>query len=341
MYKACIIGTGRIASSLEKDPLRYKGCSHAGAYALHPEVELVAGADIDPAALGEFGADWKIPSSQLYDNYQAMLRGERCQLASICAYAPQRLEMVQAALDAGVKGLWLEKALGCSLNDAEQIQSAISAHQATAVVDYPRRGVNFYRTIKRIIDENAFGKLQSVTCHMTHQLIHTGTHAFDVLRFWCGEATLVSGFLEDAPTASGTIQDQGGSAQIHFSSGTTAFVSAYKKKYYIFQFDLVFENARILIGNDIAKVFLPDTSRLYTGFKELFETQSFDWGASHPRGMVAELLHSLKTGQEPLFSVTNAIEALRIALAIFESHRQGNRLIPLDAVDPTLHVESV
>lgn len=341
MFKACIIGTGRIASTLEKDPLRPRGCTHAGAYAANESVLLVAGADSSPEKLVEFGRDWQINPDRLYSDYRQMLADEPFDIASICAYAPQRLEMAKAALESGVKGLWLEKALGCSIAEGEAIRSLLVHHQAAAVVDYPRRARPPYRKIKALIAEETYGKLQSVTCHMTHQLIHTGTHAFDVLRYWCGEALSVSGKLETRPESQSAIKDQGGHATIPFSNGTVAFVSALRKKYYVFQFDLIFEDARILVGNDIEKVYLPNQSKLYTGFRELFEQPPLEWGSPHPRGMLPELIHSMDTRSEPLYSVENAIEALRIALAIFDSDRQGGKTVSPQEIDPQLVVESV
>ena len=341
MLKACIIGTGRIASSLEKDPLRPAGCTHAGAYQLRPDIKLAAGADTDKNALQAFGADWAIPTDRLDDSYAEMLRRERPDIVSVCAYAPQRREMALAALAAGAKGLWLEKAVGCSLADGLAIQQAATAAGAAVVVDYPRRARAHYRKVKQLIDEQTYGRLQTVTCHMTHQLVHTGTHAYDVLRYWCGEALSARAQLEHPLSDSGEIQDQGGDGEIRFANGATAFISARRKRYYIFQFDLVFENARILLGNDIAQVYLPAPSQLYTGFKELFPQTSYDWGHGHPRDMAAELVHCLRSGEEPLFSLPNAIESLRIALALFESHRQGGTPIDPHSVSPTLQVQSV
>lgn len=340
MLRACIIGTGRIASSLEKDPLRPPGCTHAGCYSLNPATELVAGADIDPAALASFGDDWNLPAERLYRDYRQMLAAESPDLASVCAYAPQRLEMALAALEAGAKGLWLEKALGCSLEEAEQIETALRKRGAAGVVDYPRRGRAAYRTIKSLIDAGTFGTLQSVTCHMTHQLIHTGTHAFDVLDYWCGEMIAASGTLEIGPSDDGRVRDQGGSGEMVFRSGVRAFISAYRKKYYIFQFDLIFEDARILIGNDIAKVYRPATSKNYSGFKELFEMPDFDWGKPYRRSMLDELIHCVKTGDAPLFSIANATTALRMALTLFESAKRGGAFVRPEEIDPTLRIEN-
>lgn len=341
MFKAAIIGTGRIASSLEKDPLRQVGCTHAGAYSINPDTVLAAGADIDGEALAAFGKDWNLSSSRLYSDYREMLKRESVDIASVCAYAPERLEMSLAAIEAGAKGLWLEKAIGCSIEEGECIGKAARDAGVTAVVDYPRRGWAAYRKIKALIGEEIYGKVQSITCHMTHQLIHTGTHAYDILRYWCGEALTVMGSLELGVVETRNIFDQGGHATLEMENGAVAFVSAHRKKYYIFQFDVIFERARILIGNDISTVYLQEESKNYSGFKELFRQDSFDWGSGYERDMLADLVHCVKTRETPLYSLENAIEALRIALAIFESSRRGGKAVEPRSIDPSSRVESV
>lgn len=56
--------------------------------------------------------------------------------------------------------------------------------------------------------------------------------------------------------------------------------------------------------------------------------------------MLPELIHSMRTGESPLYSVRNAIEALRIALAIFASDAAGGNAIRPDEVDPELRIEN-
>ena len=176
---------------------------------------------------------------------------------------------------------------------------------------------------------------------MTHQLIHTGTHAFDILRYWCGDALNVSGALEEGLENSKELKDQGGHAEIEFDSGATAFISAYRKKYYIFQFDLIFENARIMIGNDIQKVYLPGDSQNYQGFKELFEQSDYTFTSSPHPGMLQDLINAIRNDTQVTCSARNAVEALKIGLAIFQSHREARRPIAPCDVDPGFVVESV
>jgi len=340
-YRAAIIGTGRIASALEQDPLRPHPCTHAGHYDKHPRCEIVGGADIDPAALSAFGRRWSLPSSTLYSDYRRMLEEVRPDIVSVCAFAPDRLAMCRQAIEYGCRALWIEKALGCSLAEAEEIARLVEGHSIKAVVDHPRRLQSRYRTIKRFIDERRFGSLQSVTCHMTHQLIHTGTHAYDLLNDWCGDAVSVAGHLEEGIEENEPLQDQGGHAAIRFSSGTAAFVSAYRKKYYIFQFDLIFEQARILIGNDIQQVYLPDKSKLYSGFDELFLQDGFNLYLQPEGDMLEDLIAALDHDRPPVSSVANAVDALRLGLAIFWSHERGGRPVAPSDVPARLRVASL
>ena len=107
--RAAIIGTGRIGSALERDPLRTKPHTHAGWYVSHPHILLSGGADTSPDRLAEFGAAWDLPAGCLFASYPDLLAALRPDLVSVCAYAPERVAMAQAALRAGARGLWLEK----------------------------------------------------------------------------------------------------------------------------------------------------------------------------------------------------------------------------------------
>jgi predicted dehydrogenase len=340
-YRAAIIGTGRIASLLERDPLRAKPHSHAGWYRHHPDIELMGGADIDQERLATFGMDWGIPDSHLFTDYREMLHCLRPNIVSICAYASQRLEMVQASIEAGASGLWIEKAVVCSLAEAGVLERLLRESGVKAIVDHPRRTDPAYRAVKRIIDERTLGELLGVTCMMSGNLIHTGSHAYDMLQFWCGEMTGAIGWLEQETPLEGPIEDCGGSGHMIFDSGAHAFIVGSSRDYYIFQFDLAFTQGRIQIGNDIRRVLRPAPSRLYSGFEELFEVPGFELNDPYRYPMVYDLVHALETNQEPLMSVGNAINAFKMGLALFQSDREGHRLLTPRELDPSLRIESI
>jgi predicted dehydrogenase len=340
-YRAAIIGTGRIGSSLEKDPLRNKPHSHAGWYRHHPEIDLCAGADINHDRLAAFGQDWGLSPSCLYQDYRLMLERVKPDLVSICAYAPQRLEMVRAAMEAGAIGLWIEKAIACSLGEAETLQRMLLESGVKAIVDHPRRADPAYRAVRRMIREGVLGELNAVTCSMNGSLMHTGSHAYDMLQFWCGEMTGAIAWLERPASRSVPIEDCCGYGHIMFDSGVHAYILAHTRDYYIFQFDLTFTGGRILLGNDIRKVLQPSPSRLYSGFLELFEVPGYELNDPYPYPMVYDLIHAIETGHEPVMSVSNAVDAFRMGLALFQSDRAGNRLVKPDELDRSLRIESI
>ncbi len=340
-YRAAIIGTGRIASLLERDPLRSKPHTHAGWYRHHPQIELVAGADIDPGRLAEFGRDWGIPQHRLFTDYLQMLEQIRPDLVSICAYAPQRLEQIEASIRFGARGLWIEKAIACSLREIHALKETLHFSGVKAIVDHPRRADPAYRAVRRVIREKSLGKLLEITCSMSGSLIHTGTHAYDMLDFWCGPVQWAAGWLEKPQDAHAPLEDCGGHGHIVFENGVHAFVVGGTRDYYLFQFDLTFTRGRIQIGNDIHKVLLPAPSRLYSGFLELFEAPDYELSDPYPRPMVYDLVHALESGEEPLMSVDNAVTAFRTGLSIFQSHLEGHRPVRLEELDETLRILSV
>jgi predicted dehydrogenase len=340
-YRAVIIGTGRIASLLERDPLRGKPHTHAAWYRHHPGIDLVAGADINPEHLQAFGKDWGIPQAHLFADYRDMLEAVKPDIVSICAYAPQRFEMIQDAVQSGARGLWIEKAIACSIQEAEALQELLLKSGVKAIVDHPRRFNPAYRAVRRIITEQTLGELLTVTCMMSGNLIHTGTHAFDMLNYWCGEMTGAIGWLERPLPASGPVEDCGGNGHIIFNSGIHAFIAGPARTYYIFRFDLAFSRGRILIGNDIQKVLLPGPSKLYSGFTELFESADYKLWEPAPQPMVYDLISALESGVEPTSSVSNAIKAFKMGLALFQSQRERNRLVGHADLDKSLRILSI
>src|SRR5215218_9261083 len=104
--RAAIIGTGRIGSALERDPRRSKPHTHAGWYVSHPHILLSGGADTNADRLRQFGEDWGLSADQLFPDYAELLATVQPDLVSICAYAPERVAMAEAALRSGARGLW-------------------------------------------------------------------------------------------------------------------------------------------------------------------------------------------------------------------------------------------
>jgi predicted dehydrogenase len=344
--RAAIIGTGRIGSALERDPLRTKPHTHAGWYVSHPHILLSGGADTNPDRLRAFGEDWGLPDDRLFAAYPDLLAAVAPDLVSVCAYAPDRVEMALAALAAGARGLWLEKAVATSLASARVLRDAAAAAGASVVVNHPRSQDPHYRAVRRLIEEGTLGRLESIHVLFNGRLIHTGTHAWEVLESWCGPWAEVRTWpdvpaehAEPAADASGAT-DIGGRVHIRFENGVDAFVSGGRKSYFVFRFDLIFARGRVLLGNDVNRVFVTGPSPRYSGFIELAEAS---WRLDGPGGppLVAVLVDAVRRGVSDLTSLDSAIGALALGIAAVQAGATPGVAVTAGTLDPAFVVDSV
>jgi predicted dehydrogenase len=324
---------------------------------------------VDEGRRREFARAWQLPPAALFGDYREMLAAIRPDIVSICGYAADRRAMVEAALATGVRGLWIEKALACSLEDAAAMVRAVEAAGVVAVVNQPRRGEARFRAVRDAVERGTWGRLQSVHCVMSGHLMHTGTHAWDVLRLWCGPWVAASAWLSrvearprrhaarqgdaaaaarppamgpgrDDPTANAPSEDRGGHAHILFEQGTHAFVSGGLKDYFVFQFDALFEGARVRVGNDADELWQPAPSPRYVGFSELACAGSIPAGPPTLPPLL-DLVDALDRGGEPCQSIHHAFEAFALGVALFQSDLEGHRPVAPTEVRHDLHVASV
>jgi len=347
-YRLGVIGLGRVAWLLERDELRDKPCTHLGAWQRRDDVSLVAACDSDETRRAEFAAHF--PDVHLYTDYRQMLAEENLDLLSVCAYASERCDMVVDAAEAGVRGIWCEKAMAGSLAEARRMEAALARNDTAMVVSFMRRWAPPYYAVKRLLDEGAIGELESVNVHFSSNMLHTGTHAFDVLRLWCGEVASLqawldtgdeeaaqSGYRFGAPTG---FRDFGGFALLDFENAVRATVHARGKRYFRFEFELLGSRGLIRIGNTQQELWTTAESPHFTGFTELSEVP---FPESEPANIwcaaADNLIEAVEGRAESLCTATDGRQSLAIALATHLSHFERRR-VTLDEVPDTLLVPS-
>lgn len=327
-----IIGLGRVAWMLEDDPLRAKPCTHFGAWLTQPRVRVVAGCDSNPERRSAFKQ--RAPRVALYDDYRAMLAREDLDFVSICAYATERYEMVVAAAKAGARGIWCEKAMATSMPEADRIGRALKRHGTAMIVSYVRRYEPLYHRVRAMLDEGTIGALQTINVHFSGSYFHTGTHAFDLLRWFGGEAQSVQAWLTDAPVAdvaiggrgvSNVSADWGGDAVIEFHGGVRAFVHGRPRSYFRFELELLGDGGMIRIGNTQGEWWRCAPSRFHSGMQEL-EQRTFPTVPPHNMWQTAcaNLIAVAENDALARCGWRDGREAMAIALAAHASHHRGH-----------------
>ncbi len=344
-----LIGLGRVAWLLENDPLRAKPCTHLGAWLQRKDVRLVAGCDTNPERRALFKQHY--PKAEVYADYRQMLQEQRPELLTIAAYATERAQMVKDSAKAGVKGIWCEKAMASNLKEADAIIRTLKRHDTKMIVSYVRRWSPNYLKVRDLIQQGAIGHLESVTSHFSGNMMHTGTHAFDVLRLWCGEVESVQAWLDRGRWRSQQsgyrfskdkqINDYGGFALLHFKNGVRGAVHGNDKRYFRFEFELLGSEGMIRVGNTQLELWNRAASKQAQGFSEL---QRVDFPPLTGRNIwsaaVEDLLAAVRKGSVVSCSAHDARAALAIGLAMHQSENRRHRLIDIKDVDRELTVLS-
>ena len=167
-----IIGTGRIASSIQDEVERGPGSqllpySHAGAYAEFPQLQIVAAADTNEERLRAFAERWNVPAT--YRDYREMLKNEPLDIVSICTPTRNHVQVALDVAETNVKGVFMEKPITQNLADADRIIAAFEQRGIQSAVNHTRSYDPYYRRIRDLISEDVIGPLRTV--------VRTGTRA--------------------------------------------------------------------------------------------------------------------------------------------------------------------
>lgn len=333
MYRAAIVGCGRIASEFDADPKR-KGsiASHAGAYNSLSSVVLNAAADVDQKKLKQFGEKWGV--DKLYSDYRELLEKESIDILSICTWSSTHREICERAVESGVKAIFCEKPITESLRAADEMVAICKNKGVLLAIDHSRRWDEMHQQIKDYIQSGKLGKIQKVSAYYTGGIANTGTHLLDILRFFFGDVAWVwSNFAGQEQETDPSID-----AYLYFKQGFGATLQGLEvKNYLIFEIDIFGEKGRIRIKNSGFNTLfweVIDHSK-FSGYKCLGSMGNEMFGSGLQNCMIRaieNIINSLKTGDEPKSTGNDGRAALELICAIHES--KGNKIfLPLNNRD--------
>ena len=325
-YRAAQIGCGNVGSTIEdrlgpgRIPLPY---SHARSLKSIPEIDFVAAADIDTERLQAFAARWEVPA--LYQNYREMLERERPELLVVAGPSPLHAEMVIAAAEAGVSGVFCEKPLATNLRDANRMIEACDQSGTKLSVNHLRRFEPFYRQARQLVADGVIGETVSAEATWRGAMLFAGTHLFDAVHYLLGDPQ-VEWLVGDLDQGADDKVDPGGSAYVRYSNGIHAFMNADARNAVPIQVDIIGTDGKIVIGNYNLELWKRNRESRYGELiRHPFPASIVMSGV----GVTAlkELIGSVESGGEGISSGRVAKVALTCCLAVHDSARQANRLI--------------
>lgn len=270
-----VAGLGRIASTLEKDTLREKPCTHIGAVTAHPDCTLVAGCDIDAEARERFVDDWGglDSSPQVFDSVEALLTDVRPDIMIVATYPDSHYSITARAAAAGVSVIVCEKPLADKLRAAAKIARIHTSGRAKILVNHERRYSADYIAVKEAVESRLYGRLLAAkavlyfgkTRSIQGMLLHDGTHLIDMVNYLCPGPLTIRRLYDSLRRKGGAAVFLSGSA-----GGVPVLLEAGNgRDHLVFELDLSFATGRIRVGNGVLSYEKSGESPYYEGYRSL------------------------------------------------------------------------
>ncbi|MFZ9858670.1 MAG: Gfo/Idh/MocA family protein [Roseiflexaceae bacterium] len=188
MYTAAIIGAGKPTHTWNKGGGHQIGYTHAAAYQRNPNVRLIGVADIVTSHLDAFNERFDTVG---YTNYREMLTTQRPDIVSICTYVGLHAQMIEAAIDAGVKAVFCEKPFVATPIQLAHIRTRIAQSQTKVAIAHVRRYRTAFQHARQLISNGSIGTpLACVAGIDGWDLSEWGSHWLDMYRFLLDEAPI-------------------------------------------------------------------------------------------------------------------------------------------------------
>jgi predicted dehydrogenase len=323
-----------------------------------PGVEIVGVADADAKGLKKALSRLKIRRG--FSDYRKMLSELRPEFVSVAPRHPdQHLPMALAAIEAGVKGLYVEKPFCRTPAEADRLLAAADKHGAKIAVAHRNRYHPALPIIDKLIEAGEIGRLLEIKGHGLgdrrgggEDLWVLGGHIFNLFHYFGGKPESCSGtILQDGKPASRKDVKQGNEGlgliagnEIHarwrLADGVTATYTTFanggsNKKAYATH--LIGTKGAISIhidrdpvawlspGNPFdpasrSKARIPITS---AGLGK-DETRPELIASVHDHSLaIRDLIEAVDHDRDPLCDARQGAMAVEMTCSVFESHRQN------------------
>lgn len=328
-YRAGVIGCGRIGFGFDKDPKRKYISTHAGAYRHSGQTQLAAVCDINAKNLKECMRKWDVRSG--YADLEKMLKAEKLDILSICTPPDTHYPVLKKAAQFPLKAIFCEKPLADSAGRAEKMVRICREKRIILQVGHQRRFDPLHIRLKDLIAAKRAGSVQQVNFYYTAGIKNTGSHMFDLLGFFFGDAEWIEAFY--SKNSSGNSADPNLDGVIRFKNGIfAAFQACDAGKYLVFELACFLDTAKFILKNSGFSLdfYRAADSGYFSGYKELRAARppfEADYKRNFMVNAVRHLSGCIKKGKESISSGKDGLAALRlIEAALHSANNDGKRV---------------
>jgi predicted dehydrogenase len=188
IYRVAIIGTGRMGGLIEDeiaDGSFSKPYGHFSAYQAIEQTEVVAVANRGAERLARFAQRFGVTNTYL--DYRQMIDRERPDIVSVTTPSFARAEPLIYCAEHGVRGIYAEKGLSASLEEADRMAAALKANHVAFNWGAMRRHHSGYIQLRDAIAAGAIGDPRHAAMYFFTDLITHHPHTLDTVSMLLGD----------------------------------------------------------------------------------------------------------------------------------------------------------
>jgi len=341
-YRVGIIGLGRMGSTICDEIVGYEAFrlpySIAGACRVSDRLQLACGADLLADKRAAFSERWGCEA--LYEDFSEMIRQERPDLVAICTKAENHAELAVAVAELRTPMMYLEKAMACSMVEADAVRDAIERNGTVFNTGVLRRFGDHYGAMREVIAQGKIGTPRAVIQMSGGSLLHSNIHAVDFAMFMLGEPRAVRVRGELSPLGTQFVDnrldhDPGAVYRIEFEGGAQAWQVPFGNH----DVEIV-GSAGIIecLNNGMDFVIRKPEEPPLKWTRYLPEVTGIPVQVSATVACLEDLVDAYETGRPTLNNIDVAHHSTEICFATAESHRLGGVWVDLPLENRELYV---
>lgn len=331
---------------------------------LLPETKIVAVADANTKGLE--AAMKRLGIGKGFADYRKMLSEAKPDIVAICPrHADQHCEMILAAIELGVRGIYIEKPFCRAPKEADLIITACEKNNAKLAVAHRNLYHPVLKVVDRLIANGELGKVLEIRGRGKgdrrgggEDLWVLGSHVMNLIHYFggqprnCSATMLQNGSLvtrndvREGPEGLGPLAGNEIHARYQMEKGFTAYFDSIANdgtSNHGFGLQIIGSKGTINIRNDRdplahlipgnpfepapeGRKWLPITT---SGINEPEKQQNVIDAVINQVIPCKDLVSAIQEDRQPICNANQGAMTIEMICAVFESHRQGSIAVPL------------
>ena len=327
-----------------------------------PATQIVAVADANTDGLAE--GRKRLQTENGFADYRAMLETVTPDIVAVCPRHPdQHRDMIVASIEAGAKGIYVEKPFCRTPAEADQIIAAADKNGAKVAIAHRNRYHPTLQAIDKLIEDGGIGKLLEIRGRGKgdrrgggEDLWVLGSHVLNLVNYFGGRATACSAVMmqdgrrvtkehvQEGNEALGPLAGNEIHARYEMSRGVIAYFDSIandQTRSHGFGLQIIGSAgiislkcdrhplAHLVPGNpfeptDKPRPWIPISS---AGPGEPEPRDDLVESVTHHGGPARDLIDAIGSDRQPLCSAYEGAAVIEMICAVFESHRQDSKAV--------------